>query len=50
MALFAKIAKKIKRILIQKTVFVFLLIKATLVTSLISFGKCFDFKFVRLFK
>lgn len=42
-ALFAKIVEKIKRILIQKTVFVFLLIKATLVTSLVSFGKCVDF-------
>jgi len=43
MALFAKISKKAKRILIQKTVFVFLLIKATLVTGLISFGKCVVF-------
>ena len=45
MALFARIAKKIKIILIQKTVSNFFsLITATLLTSLVSFGKCVDFK------
>ena len=43
-ALLAKIAIKIKRILIQKTVSDFYsLITATLITSLVSFGKCVDF-------